>query len=438
MYNKRFNLIILLFLSSLVVVCPSFTMAYTTQNKNVRPFNPRIDDYIHDKMLQYFIPSVATAVVRNDSILWVKGFGINNDPQTIYMTGSVTKTFTATAIFQIYEQGLIQLNDDVNLYLPFSLRHPNYTSTPITIEMLLTHYSGISKDTYLYESGMAEDGLNRLGMENPYEWLPHPYWIEEHLTTNGSLYIPEAWTPYEPGTTRHYSNIGYNVLGYILELVTGKPIWEYVQENIFDPLEMHSTSYNFTKFADYQLARPWIYRFEVDPTSTGNKAYPHYNFLGYSSGGIRSNVYDLARFLLVHLHNGISKGVRILEETTIQLMHQMQASWIDGKAGLVDWSGWGGTEGDIYGFHAKAYGIYDDTVTVPYAVITLINQGYDDARGACFEITSKLQDYVHIYDAGFPNSLNDYVSIILISSFPVLLGVTLILIFGLNQKRIRN
>jgi CubicO group peptidase (beta-lactamase class C family) len=410
-------------------------MAYGTQTESVRPFHPRIDDYIHDKMLQYYIPSVATAVVRNDSILWAKGFGLQNDPQTIYMTGSVTKTFTATAIFKIYEQGLIQLEDDVNLYLPFSLRHPNYTGTPITIEMLLTHYSGLSKDTYLYESGMAEDGLRALGMENPYDWLPHPYWIEQHLTPNGSLYIPEAWTSYKPGTVRHYSNMGYDVLGYILELVTDKPIWDYIQENIFDPLEMHSTGYNHTEFEDYQLATPWIYRFEVDPTSTGNKAYSHYSYLGYSSGAIRSNVYDLARFLLMHLHSGISNGVRILQESTIQLMHQMQASWIDGKAGLVNWQGWGGFEGDIYGFHAKTYGIYDNTTTVPYAVITLINQGSDEARDGCFEITTKLQDYVHIYDTGYPNNSNDIIFLIVISSFPVVLGIVIILIINLKKRK---
>ncbi len=438
MINKKFNLGILISLSFLVVICPCFTMAYTTQTESVRPFYPRIDDYIHDKMLQYYIPSVATAVVRNDSIIWAKGFGLQNDPRTIYMTGSVTKTFTATAIFQIYEQGLIQLDDDVNLYLPFSLRHPNYNNTPITIETLLTHYSGLNKDNDMYIWGMAEDGASRLGIENPYEWLPFPYWIEEHLTPNGSLFIPEAWTSYKPGTTRYYSNIGYNVLGYILELVTGKPIWEYIQDHILDPLEMHNTGFNFTKFEETQLAIPNIYKFELDPSSTGNRAYPHYNYLGYSSGAMRSNVYDLARFLLVHLHNGISNGVRVLEEQTIQLMHQMQASWIDGRSGLVDWSGWGGTEGDVYGFHAKAYGVYDDTVNVPYGVITLINQGFDDARSACYEITSKLQDYVHIYDTGFPNNINDFMSIVFISSFPVLLGVSLILIFGLKQKRIRN
>ena len=98
------------------------------------------------------------------------------------------------------------------------------------------------------------------------------------------------------------------------------------------------------------------------------------------------------------MHKGVSNGVRILEEQTITLMHQLQASWVTGSGGLVNWDGWGGTEGDIYGFHAKAYAIIDGNTTVPYAVITLVNQGHDDARGAAYDITRLLQQYVHQFD----------------------------------------
>lgn len=380
------------------ILTPTLLVNGSTEEIILPPFNPRIDRQVQQIMADVYIPSVAIAVVRNDSIIWAKGFGEQTDLNMIYMTGSVTKTITATAIFQLYEQGLIDLDDDINDYLPFSLRHPDYNVTPITIRMLLLHTSGLSKDTELYIYGMAEDAIFRLGMENPFDWLPYPDWIEEHLAPNGSLYVAEAWTSYEPGTVRHYSNIGYNVLSYILHLVTGQPIWEYVQENIFDPLDMDSSGYNFTSFDESQLTTPYEYLLDIDPTSTGNKAYPHYNYLGYGSGAIRSNVYDLARYLLIHMHSGVSNGVRILEEQTITLMHQLQASWVTGTGGLVNWDGWGGTEGDIYGFHAKAYAVIDGNTTVPYAVITLVNQGHDDGRDAAYNITRLLQTYVHQFD----------------------------------------
>jgi len=389
------NKVLVLALYFSFIILPFFLASGSNDTLNLPPFNPQIDDQVQEIMNQTYIPSVATTVIRNNSIIWARGYGEQPELDKIYMTGSVTKTFTATAIFQLYEQGLIQLDDDVNEYLPFSLRHPIYQSDSITIRMLLTHTSGISKDTDTYIAGMAEDGLSRMGWENPYAWLPYPEWIKEYLTPNGSLYDPGAWTPYYPGLTRHYSNIGYNILGYILELITGKPIWEYVQENILTPLEMHHTGFNLSKFDISQLAIPYIYKFEIDPESNGNKAYPHYNYLGYSSGAIRSNIYDLARFLLVHLHAGVSNGTRILQAHTIQTMHQMQASWLKD---IEFWNGWGGTEGDIYGFHTKAYGIYDHNTSVPYGVITLVNQGMDDARDACFSITQLLQRAVHRYD----------------------------------------
>ncbi len=382
-----------------LTIHPLATVAASNDNLNLPPFNPMIGNQVQELMTQSYVPTVTTAVVRNNSIIWTKCYGEQTPLDTIYMTGSVTKTFTATAIFQLYERGLIQLDDDVNEYLPFSLRHPNYTDTPITIRMLLIQTSGLAKDTDQYIAGMAEDATMRIGLENPYDWLPFPHWIEAHLTLNGSLYVPDVWTPNEPGTSRHYSNLGYNVLGYILQLATGMPIWEYMEANIFTPLEMHSTGYNFTEFDTSQLAVPYIYQLDVDPQSTGNKAYPHYNYLGYSSGAIRSNIYDLARFLLVHMHRGVSNGTQILAEDTIKLMHQMEASWLRGNSSLVNWEGWGGTEGDIYGFHTKAYAIRDGNTSVPYAVITFLNQGSDDARDICFSINTLIRQYVHRYDA---------------------------------------
>ncbi len=391
-------LVLLFTLLSGLAICPISAVAYSSADSILPPFSPMIDSQVQELMAQNYVPTVTTAVVRNDSIIWAKGYGEQTELDIIHMTGSVTKTFTATAIFQLYERGLIQLDDDINEYLPFSLRHPNYPDTPITIRMLLIHYSGLAKDTDQYIAGMAEDAAMRIGLENPYNWLPFPYWIEEHLIPNGSLYVPDAWTPNKPGTSRHYSNLGYNVLGYILQLVTGNPIWEYMDEHIFVPLEMDSTGYNFSEFDASQLAIPYIYQLDVDPESTGNQAYPHYNYLGYSSGAIRSNIYDLARFLLVYMHNGVSNGTRILEENTIQIMHQMEASWLCGNSSLINWEGWGGTEGDTCGFHTKAYAIHDGNTTVPYAVITFLNQGCDDARDICFSITTLLRQYVHRYD----------------------------------------
>jgi CubicO group peptidase (beta-lactamase class C family) len=368
------------------------------ENKSLCPFRPQVDSQIMEIMEQHYIPTTTVAVVRNNSIVWSKGYGEQQRLDLIYMIASISKTFTATAIFQLYERDLIDLDDDVNDYLPFSFRHPNFTETPITFKMLLQHTSGLSKDSDMYWYGMLTEVLEELGWENPSEWLPYPRWIEEYLTPNGSLYEPTGWTSHEPGTNRFYSNFGYDVLAYLIHQVTGQPIWEYLQVNIFDPLDMQDTGYNYTEFDLAQLATPYVYMFEMDPTSTGNVAYPHYNTPTYGAGGMRSNIFDLARFLLVFTHDGVSNGVRILEEETLRTMEALQTAWLAPGDPLIDWDGWGGTEGDQWAYHAKGYTIYGSNTTVPYAVITFVNQGLDSARGAAHNITRLLQVYVHQYD----------------------------------------
>ena len=204
----------------------------TNESTTLCPFVPPVDNKIHEIMEQHYIPSSTVAVIRNNSIIWAKGYGEQQRLDLIYMIASVTKTFTATAIFMLYDQGLIGLNDDVDEHLPFSLRHPNYNETPITITMLLQHMSGLSKDSDQYWYGMMADILDQLGWSNPSEWLPYPSWIQEYLTPSGSLYNESVWISHEPGTFRHYSNFGYDVLGYLIQCVTGQPIWDWFQENI--------------------------------------------------------------------------------------------------------------------------------------------------------------------------------------------------------------
>jgi CubicO group peptidase (beta-lactamase class C family) len=418
-------------LSIFILILGFFINPVSFENKSLCPFRPQVDNQISDIMEQHYIPSTAVAVVRNNSIVWAKSYGEQQRLDLIYMIASVTKTFTATAILQLYERDIIDLDDDVNDYLPFSLRHPNYTDTPITFKMLLQHTSGLSKDSDMYWYGVMADALQELGWENPCEWLPYPYWIEEYLTPNGSLYESAVWTSHEPGTNRVYSNFGYDVLGYLIQLATGQPIWEYLQENIFEPLGMHSTGYSYSDFDTAQLAIPYIYMFEMDSTSTGNTAYPHYNSLNYGCGGLRSNIFDLAKFLLVFLHDGVSNGTRILEEETLRTMESLQSAWLEPGDPLIQWGGWGGTEGDEWAFHAKAYGYYDGNTTAPYGVITLVNQGLDSARDAAFSITKLLREYVHEYDVtalDCPSGLLLHEVILVATSVGVVIMVVIIIV----------
>jgi CubicO group peptidase (beta-lactamase class C family) len=418
---------LLLFLLTSIILTPSIKSHSSNEEICLPSFDPQIDDQIEEIMNQTHIKSSTVAVIRNNSIIWAKGYGEQQRLDLIYMMGSVAKTITGTAIFKLFEDGLLDLDDDVNDYLPFSLRHPNFTNIAITIRMLLTHYSGLNRTSSLYDYITMQEPLRDLGWENPYDGAQYPDWIGEHLTPTGSLYEPSAWSIYEPGTYRIYSNMGYTVLSYIIQLVSGKPIWDYLQEKIFDPLEMTSTGYNYTLFDESQLAIPYIYMFELDNDTTGNKAYPHHNAEAYGAGSIRSNIYDLARYLMIHMHGGISNGTRILNETTIKTMHQLRGPLLEPGDEWLNWGGWGGTEGDTWCFHTKAK-YYEGNTTVPYGVITFVNQGMDEARDACFDICELLQVYVHEYDQLECKNIPGFTKAVSISSL-------ILLVFIFTKKR---
>ena len=94
------------------------------------------------------IPSLSACIIKNDTIVWSKAFGWSDiynlkkaKSDTIYRVASITKTFTATALMQLYEQGLFDLDDNVSEYLPFDLKNPKYPECNITFRMLLAHQS---------------------------------------------------------------------------------------------------------------------------------------------------------------------------------------------------------------------------------------------------------------------------------------------------------
>ncbi len=260
--------------------------------------------------------ALSAAVIENNGVTWAKGYGLYDrernkeaDEDTIYIVASISKTFTATAIMQLYEKGYFSLDDDVNGYLPFSLRNPNYPSEPITFRMLLAHHSSLAVDPPGFYTFIPGD-LEVIG-------YPYP-WLEDYLTPEGTLYIPYVWSDAHPGEEMYYSNIGYGVLGYLVEVISGMMFEDYCRENIFEPLGMGNTSFRLSNLDVSRVAVPYGVRF--------GEYYPflHYGILDYAAGGLRTNVLDLSRFLLAHMNGGVYNGARILSRDSVEEMHAVQ------------------------------------------------------------------------------------------------------------------
>ena len=314
-------------------------------------------------MLLAHMPSLSACIVKNSTIVWSKTYGFSSlfPPRkardgTLYMIGSVSKTVTATALMQLYEKGLFDLDDDVSEYLPFVLRNPRYPDVNITFRMLLTHMSSLN-DYCLYGGGFLPFLLTLPFIED------RGFWIKENLLPDGRFYSSMYWESFPPGTKFHYSTVGFVVLAYLVECLSNQPFEEYCQENIFEPLHMFNTGFHLKDVNRWKTARPyiWVKGFFVP--------VPRYDAGVFSpAGGIWMNIGDLSHFLIAHMNGGVYNGRRIISEETVELMHTIQYPdmsedfyGIDVKYGLgwlyINTSGglYGGYNGGAPGFLCSMY-----------------------------------------------------------------------------------
>ncbi|MEW9698739.1 serine hydrolase domain-containing protein [Paenibacillus sp. SI8] len=188
-------------------------MQNTSMNTVVNPAASTLDLYLEK---QHFEGSILVA--SKNKILLKKGYGfadkiksVPNEPDTVFRIASLSKAFTAMAIMQLQEQGKLKVSDPISSYLP-EIKHGDR----ITIHHLLAHLSGLPRE---FESEKWDDPAKRL---------------KEKLATDFQL-------QHEPGTAFFYSNVGYVILGHLIEKLSGKTYAEYMNEHIFEPLQMKNS-----------------------------------------------------------------------------------------------------------------------------------------------------------------------------------------------------
>ena len=313
-----------------------------TKTSTLQPF----DIMIQLLMRLSKVPSISACVISNNTIVWTKGYGMydieNKKPatnETLYNIASISKTVTATAILQLYEQECFDLDDDINNYLQFSVRHPQYLDIPITFRMLLSHQSGLSEDPEDFYKYFPPDQCH----------IPLYPWIETYLNPNGNNYTTKIWSDDAPGENFHYANIGFALIGYLVETISGQSFHQYCKENIFTPLKMYNTSYLLSDINLSNLAIPYRFRFiRYIP-------YGHYCYIGYPCGSIQTSVTEFSHFIIAHMNQGIYDGYQLLNATTIQLMHTVQ--YPNGDYGL-GWVIWNNTNNEhFYGHTGGDFGV---------------------------------------------------------------------------------
>ena len=283
-----------------------------------------LDDFIEGQRRALRIPGLAACIVKSGRIVWSKGYGWANiakrvpmDPdRTVQNIGSISKTVVATAVMQLWEKGRFQLDDDVNERLPFASGAPPTRTrrSPIGCCSPIVRASRTAPPT-----DPATPAETR--------GLTLEAWLKAYFTPGGRYYEKAAnFHPWKPGEKQSYSNIGFGLLGYLVERMSGEPFPQYSRKRIFEPLGMKRTGWLLSEIDVDAHAVPYApaadgdppgeeleaYRKfgllagepERDPASGDHRPLCLYSFPNYPDGSLRTSVNQLARFLLAYVNDG--------------------------------------------------------------------------------------------------------------------------------------
>lgn len=248
------------------------------------------------------IAGAVVIIVKDGKVLYGKGYGYSNVKErtpvtvdhTLFRTGSTSKLFTWTAVMQLVQAGKIDLDRNINDYLDFKI--PDTFPQPITMRNLMTHTPGF------------EESIQDLIVDNPKDMEPLGQYLKTHM--------PKRVFP--PGTTPAYSNYGAALASYIVQRVSGMPFEEYIEKNIFDPLQMQNTTFRQPLPANLLPMLPRGYRV------ASGKREPFEYVLPTGAGGMSTTAENISHFMLAHLQGGEYKGASILQPATVAEMHARQ------------------------------------------------------------------------------------------------------------------
>jgi CubicO group peptidase (beta-lactamase class C family) len=244
---------------------------------------------------------------------------------TVFRIASISKTITAIAFMQLYEQGLFTLNQDINSILGYPVRNPSFPNTAITPRMLLSHTSSII-DGATYSSF-----LNATSSQNP---IPN---LSELLTPSGSYYAAGQFNNIQPGTYYNYANINFGIIGTLIEKLSNERFDVYCRQHILQPLGI-SGSFNVTDLPDIndvavlyrKVSGNWVPQADnylgVYPVYSNLSGYiPGTNGLRFGpQGNLRISGNDLSKLFQLLMNHGSWNGVTLLQDSTVNKMIAVQ------------------------------------------------------------------------------------------------------------------
>jgi len=289
-----------------------------TLEQQINQANQAMKNLIHDLNAV----GLSVAVVMDNQIVYTGAFGAKNMADNTQITtddlfriASISKSFTATAIMQLHEQGKFDLDEDVSPSLGIPVLNPNYPDIPITYRMLLSHTSSLNDTT--------------------------GYFSYDVINPQKTKEVWRAYNQYAPGTQYEYCNLAYNILGGLVEIHSGVRFDLYIKEHIIDPLGLYA-GFNvdaldrarFVTIYDCNdgnvTESPDAYRSRATEISSYKMGVTTPIFS--PTGGMKIAPKDLAKHALVQINQGTWNGVQILTPESVAAM-QTPYTFPDGRVG---------------------------------------------------------------------------------------------------------
>ena len=345
-----------------------------------------LEQYLHRRLVEANTPGIAVAVVRGDEIVWSGGVGWADRERRIRATGnsvfqlaSVSKTVTCAGIMALVEDGLIDLDADVNTYLPFEVHIPHAPDIPITMRTILTHTSAIRDRWQVWGTPWSEPTLYFHG-DSP---ISLGDFCRSYFVHGGSRYRRRK-NFYEraPGDGYAYSNLAVALAGFVAEAASGVDFNDLCKQRVFEPLGMTDTGFRLADIGTSNLAMPYatVSNGDLEPIF-------HYGYPDYPDGALRTSAAHLARWLGAFMNFGVFESTRVLDETTVREIRRNQIlDLVRWRQGLI-WYGqrrWGflamGHTGGDYGETTRMFFRPDRGI----GVVSLTNAYLGGRRWAAF------------------------------------------------------
>jgi CubicO group peptidase (beta-lactamase class C family) len=313
----------------------------------------RVRGLIRGWLVDRRLPSLAVAVALDGQIVWEEAFGWANrearepaTPHTLYSLASISKPITMTALMILVERGLIDLDRPINDYLGAGrLQGWAGDAAQATVRRVAQHTAGLPLHYHFFYEG------------EPY--APPP--MDETIRRYGAIVQ-------QPGDRYTYSNLGYGILGYVVERVSGRPFGDFLREEVFLPLGLTRASLGIG---------PGLEPYQALRYGSDGVAYPFYDFDHPGGSAVYASAHDLVRFGMFHLKEQLRDQKAILTDASIDAMQALESGDEKGDGYALGW----GVKGDDRGYrvvsHSGGMGGVNTTLRlIPserIAIVTLAN-----------------------------------------------------------------